>query len=471
VANSSTLKPFDPAALELSYWETIRASTNPDDFKAYLNEYPNGRFATLARNRLNPQSTPNPAISPTVPQNTSAAPTNSTPLEMSLSSSQYSSERKRALQFYDSNNFIAALPLLEKLAAANPNDMFILSRLGFTLYARLTTENDASLRRKLRDRARSTLLRSQSLGDDSNLTKITLDSLKGDDTGRSSFSKDKTAEAAIREGEAAFVRGDFDNAIAAYKRALEADPQLYSAALYAGDSEFKKAMKSTDPQFRAAHFDAAGVWFAKAIDINPNVETAYRYWGDALDAQGKANEALNKFVDAIVAEPYNGQRAYVGLMQWSQRHKIQVGHPHIEPPNSATTQGGNTTLNVDPRALASTDGSNEWLNYNFTRISWQKSDFVKNYPNEQTYRHSLKEEAAALRMVAEACAKDVKSGKVKTLEPSLDTLVRLNDAGLLEAFVLFARPDQGIARDYPAYRATNRDKLRRYWLEVAIIKG
>ena len=190
-----------------------------------------------------------------------------------------------------------------------------------------------------------------------------------------------------------------------------------------------------------------------------------------MDAQGKTNEALVKFVDAIVAEPYNGQRAYVGLMQWSQRHKIQVGHPHIEPPNSTTPQGSNTTLNVDPRTLDSKDGSNEWLMYNWTRIAWQKGDFAKNYPAEPAYRHSLKEEAAAFRMVAEACAKDVKSGKVKTLEPSLETLVKLNDAGLLEAFILFARPDQGIVRDYPAYRATNREKLRRYWLEVAIIKG
>ena len=74
-------------------------------------------------------------------------------------------------------------------------------------------------------------------------------------------------------------------------------------------------------------------------------------------------------------------------------------------------------------------------------------------------------------MVAEACAKDLKSGRVKTLEPSLETLVKLNDAGLLEAYVLFARPDQGIVRDYAAYRATNRDKLRKYWLDVAVIKG
>jgi len=100
--------------------------------------------------------------------------------------------------------------------------------------------------------------------------------------------------------------------------------------------------------------------------------------------------------------------------------------------------------------------------YDLTRIAWQKSDFSKNYPNEPVYRHSLKEEAAALRMVAEACAKDLKSGKVKQLEASLETLVKLNDAGLLEAFVLFARPDAGIARDYPAYRTKNRNQLEKY---------
>jgi tetratricopeptide (TPR) repeat protein len=377
-------------------------------------------------------------------------------------------ERQRALDTYESQNMIAALPLLEKVALAYPNDAVVLSRLGFALYATSIDEKVPAKRQNMRDRARSILLKSQSLGDNSPLTKMTVEALSGPDTSQIPFSNIQAAEASIREGEAAFMRGDMDKAIAAYKRALESDPNLYDAALYAGDSEFKKAMASTDPQFRNTHFDAAGVWLAKAIAINPNVETAYRYWGDALDAQGKTNEARDKFVDAIVSEPY-GRRAYVGLTQWAQRHAVQLGHPHIEPPNSTTTQGANTTLNIDPRTLNSNDGSNEWLLYDLTRMAWQKSDFARNYPDEKVYRHSLKEEAAALRMVAEACAKDLKAGKVKELEASLDTLIKLNDAGLLEAFVLFVRPDAGIAHDYAAYRATNRDKLRRYWLEVAII--
>lgn len=38
-------------AYELSFWESIRSSENPAEYRAYLNAYPNGRFAGLARTR------------------------------------------------------------------------------------------------------------------------------------------------------------------------------------------------------------------------------------------------------------------------------------------------------------------------------------------------------------------------------------------------------------------------------------
>jgi tetratricopeptide (TPR) repeat protein len=44
----------DPAAIELSFWESIKNSNNPDDFKAYLEKYPDGQFAALAKSRSNP---------------------------------------------------------------------------------------------------------------------------------------------------------------------------------------------------------------------------------------------------------------------------------------------------------------------------------------------------------------------------------------------------------------------------------
>jgi tetratricopeptide (TPR) repeat protein len=44
----------DPAAIELSYWDAIKNSTNPEDFKAYLQKYPEGQFAEIAKLRTQP---------------------------------------------------------------------------------------------------------------------------------------------------------------------------------------------------------------------------------------------------------------------------------------------------------------------------------------------------------------------------------------------------------------------------------
>ncbi len=50
-ADEATPKP-EPAAFELSYWESIKGSQDPEDFKSYLETYPSGQFSTLARNSL-----------------------------------------------------------------------------------------------------------------------------------------------------------------------------------------------------------------------------------------------------------------------------------------------------------------------------------------------------------------------------------------------------------------------------------
>lgn len=39
-------------AAEIAFWNSIKDSSNPEDFKAYLQEYPQGKFVTLAKNRL-----------------------------------------------------------------------------------------------------------------------------------------------------------------------------------------------------------------------------------------------------------------------------------------------------------------------------------------------------------------------------------------------------------------------------------
>src|SRR5213078_1723632 len=68
---------------------------------------------------------------------------------------QNPAERQHAIDVYESQNLVAALPLLEKVALAYPNDPVVLSRLGFALYANSVDEKDAAKRKQVRDRARA----------------------------------------------------------------------------------------------------------------------------------------------------------------------------------------------------------------------------------------------------------------------------------------------------------------------------
>jgi hypothetical protein len=57
------------SATEMIFWNSIKDSTNPEDFRAYLKNYPSGQFADLANNRIRtlegPRSQPPPVVTAT----------------------------------------------------------------------------------------------------------------------------------------------------------------------------------------------------------------------------------------------------------------------------------------------------------------------------------------------------------------------------------------------------------------------
>jgi uncharacterized caspase-like protein len=63
-------------AAEISFWDTIKASTSPADFQAYLAQYPQGKFVALARLRVRQDK---PAPQPE-PPNKQSAPSSKAPI-------------------------------------------------------------------------------------------------------------------------------------------------------------------------------------------------------------------------------------------------------------------------------------------------------------------------------------------------------------------------------------------------------
>jgi tetratricopeptide (TPR) repeat protein len=78
--------------------------------------------------------------------------------------------------------------------------------------------------------------------------------------------------------------------------------------------------------------------------------------GEALMREGRTEEAKAKFMDAIVAEPYQ-QTSWVGLKQWAKATHATVEQPKIEPPVSVRAEGdGKININIDPKSLDKKNG-------------------------------------------------------------------------------------------------------------------
>lgn len=355
--------------------------------------------------------------------------------------------------------YTEALPVLERLVVAEPDNAQTHFYLGFALLAQANNTKDSATRQALRVRARNAFIKSKELGNEEPLVDALIGDIPPDGSDGQSYSENTEANELMVEAEAFFSQGRLDEAFNNYQKALQLDPKLYEAALFSGDVYTQRG-----------DYNQAESWYQKAIAINPNREIAYRYSATPLMKQRKYEQARDRYIEAYITEPYS-RFPVVGLNQWAQVTNTKLAHPDIDIPTDVTfDEKGDAKINLDASALigGKDDGGFAWISYGAARSTWRKEKFAKAFPNEKTYRHSLAEEIDALRSVLVLATADQ---KVKKLSPALMKLKMLNDEGLLEAYVLLARADQGIAQDYPTYRDQHRDKLRRYVVKYVITGG
>ncbi|HSS19764.1 MAG TPA: tetratricopeptide repeat protein [Pyrinomonadaceae bacterium] len=355
--------------------------------------------------------------------------------------------------------YTEALPWLEKILAAEPDNARMHFYLGFALTAKALNTKDADEAKALRVRARAEFVNAKELKIDETIVDALISGIPPDGGASSSFSEDIAANSLMIEAEGFFGQGKLGEALADYKKALELDPKLYHAALFAGDVYTQKG-----------DFSEAAKWYERAIAIDPTKETAYRYSATPLMRTGKTELARDRYIEAFITEPYN-KFARAGLIQWGQATNTRLAHPDIKIPTSVSyDEKGDVKINLDINMLGGKDdGAFAWIVYGTTRSKWKKEQFAKQFPQESTYRHSLAEEADALRSVIKLATADEK--KIKNLNPAIARLKKLNDEGLLEPFILLAQADEGISQDHPQYLKDNRDKLRLYVVKYVVTGG
>lgn len=361
----------------------------------------------------------------------------------------YKAERQKAIDLYRANKDLEALPLFEELAKMNPSDRDVLVGLGACLIAHSATLQDKQAASKEHLRARDILLKAKELGDNSALVLNLLQTLQGmPESGEIKFSDNPEVDQTFRTAEAAFAKRDFPEAIKYYSKVLELDPKNYHAALFIGDSYFS-----------AGDFPKAGEWYERASQMDPNNETAYRYYADMLTKNGEMEKARTKAIQAVVADPYNAI-TWRGLQQWANANHVQLNRVFIKVPTNISQEGeNNIAINIDPNQKG--EAMSAWMVYSILRAGWRGDEFKKHFPDEKQYRHSLEEETDALTAAADAITGKKKSSKPPK-DPDLALLWTLSQADMIQPYILLSAADEGISKDYPAYREKNRAKLEEY---------
>jgi tetratricopeptide (TPR) repeat protein len=366
--------------------------------------------------------------------------------------------RRKALDLYRQGKFVDAMPLLERLSVTHPSDYVLKEHWAYCILEYSATLKDPEARKKARIQARSLALEAQKGGDQSDLLQ-TLVAIP-EDGSETKFSERDDVNEGMKTAEADFARGDVEKAREGYKHVLELDPKNYEATLFVGDAYFKDKA-----------YDAANEWFAKAAQINPNRESAYRYWGDSLAMAGKNNEARDKYIKAVVAEPYT-RTSWMALRQWAD-HVKQPFNGILLQNNSSAKTGGHPAGPLDEHRLdQSSPETAGWNAYDATRAAWKQGKFKQEFPNETAYRRSMKEEADALNSLVKILEPEATSEKkARLMDPTLLELIEIDQKGLLVPFVLLNRADPEIAKDYPAYHAEHADKLYEYIDEFVLPRG
>jgi tetratricopeptide (TPR) repeat protein len=362
-----------------------------------------------------------------------------------MSAAEIQKEGGEADALYKAQNMVGAAPLYEDLLKQQPQSVVWKERLAMSLLGVSATQ-DGEQKVATMERVHKLLLEAKAAGDNSPLLQVVLE--KMDAAAQLSSVSPSPGMAAFQKAEKAFSSGQLPDALKFYEQAATADPKMYDAPLYAGDTEFKMG-----------DCVAADRWYAQAAAINPDRETAHRYWGDCLMKQGEQAEAESQFIEALLAEPYS-QATRLSLKKWADGNHARIVPPPILLPARPTTDGkGNTNITIDASTLEN-PASSAWLIYSMNPTVWRDTKFKEHYPTETKYRHSLAEEVDGLRGVLEV----VKEQKIpdRKLDATMKSLKDLDADGMLECWVLLDNPDQGIAQDYVAYRASHHALMHAY---------
>jgi Flp pilus assembly protein TadD len=221
----------DGMAVELAFWTSIQNSADPEDFKEYLQKYPQGQFSGLAQRRLTaltrsaaPAATPAPKPTPTT--------------------TELVDLNKQIREAYNRSDYNSVITLATRAISLDPQDALAYARRG-EVY-RLRSQHDLALA----------------------------------DLNKAVTFAPQDAFAYTSRGDVLRVKGQYDQALDDLNKALSIDPEYAFAYAHRGVVYYKKKL-----------YDQALNDLTQALRFSPDYAWALRRRADVYRAKGDETSA------------------------------------------------------------------------------------------------------------------------------------------------------------------------------------
>ncbi|HEX3553244.1 MAG TPA: tetratricopeptide repeat protein [Thermoanaerobaculia bacterium] len=294
---------------------------------------------------------------------------------------------------------------------------------------------------------------------------------------------DAKAAPFFKEAESSLAARRLDQAADAYAKGLALSPDYGPGWVNAGDVQF-------------ARKDYAGAlgFYRKALTLDSSLAQAHHFAADSLFKLGRLSEAEDEYVQALVYDP-SYEEVWRSLAVVGPRAGLTAHRPAISTPAGAIGD------NVDGKVEIGV-ADPEWLPYLNCKAVWRHEDAYRKakvaaVPQRYsrsltvagtTYPWSVAEEAECLRayvagnLSATAArlepggksgqAAGVSREKVLAAAPELvRTLVQVEDADLLDGFILFALFGQRCPMAVALFSDAERSQMERFVRKFVIIHG
>ncbi len=164
--------------------------------------------------------------------------------------------------------------------------------------------------------------------------------------------KQLNAEKWLKHGNTCYKKGDLNQAIANYGKALEIDPQNAIAYYNRGNAWHKKGEMNRavadysnaleiNPKLAMAYYNRGNAWYtgaleqaisdySKFLDVNPNDADAYVNRGNAYYKKNDFDRAIADYSRAIEIDPENAESYYNRGNAWHKKSKLKKALADVE---------------------------------------------------------------------------------------------------------------------------------------------